>query len=254
MNDLNVVLNGPVRTMNRTRTEKEQLTELEWASELEKGSIYMAHTNWLDFVELGFKKPIYISLVRDPIDRMVADYYKRRSWVKRAIFRRMYPGRREKPEEWYQQSFSECVRSGDEECRFVPYSVKDNIQDFKRQSLYFCGNSPDCLPFNSPHAIQVAKLRVETEYSVVGTWEERNITLTVLEKYVPRFFNHARFLHKLNSHSIRNRNRNHRKPHIDPDVREMVKRNFTNEYEFYHFCKQRLYKQYLALQLENNLH
>ncbi|XP_052843964.1 heparan sulfate 2-O-sulfotransferase pipe isoform X7 [Drosophila gunungcola] len=254
MNDINVVLNGPVRTMNRTRTEMEQLIESEWASELESGSIYMAHSNWLDFPSFGYKKPIYISLVKDPIDRMVSDFYKRRSLVKRAIYRRMYPGRRERPEEWYQQSFNECVRSGSPECLFVKYSVADYIQDFKRQTLYFCGNSEDCLPFNSHFATQVAKQRVEKEYSVVGTWEERNITLTVLEKYVPRFFNHARFLHKLHSKSIRNRNRNNRKPHIDPDVREMVRRNFTNEYEFYYFCKQRLYKQYLALQLENNLH
>ncbi|XP_017127270.1 heparan sulfate 2-O-sulfotransferase pipe isoform X7 [Drosophila elegans] len=254
MNDINVVLNGPVRTMNRTRTEMEQLIESEWASELESGSIYMAHSNWLDFPNFGYKKPIYISLVKDPIDRMVSDFYKRRSLVKRAIYRRMYPGRRERSEEWYQQSFNECVRSGSPECLFVQYSVADYIQDFKRQTLYFCGNSEDCLPFNSHFATQVAKQRVEKEYSVVGTWEERNITLTVLEKYVPRFFNHARFLHKLHSKSIRNRNRNNRKPHIDPDVREMVRRNFTNEYEFYYFCKQRLYKQYLALQLENNLH
>nr|XP_017035079.1 heparan sulfate 2-O-sulfotransferase pipe isoform X7 [Drosophila kikkawai] len=253
MNDINVVLNGPVRTMNRTRTETEQLTELEWASELEKGSIYMAHSNWLDFAGFGYKKPIYVSLVRDPIDRVVTDFYKRRSWVKRAIFRRMYPGRRERPEEWYNLSFSECVRSGDPECRFVQYSVSDYVKDFKRQSLYFCGNEADCLPFNSHHAVQVAKRRVEKEYSVVGTLEETNITLTVFEKYIPRFFNHARFLYKLNSKSIRNRNRNNRKPRIDPDVREMVRRNFTNEYEFYYFCKQRLYKQYLALQLENNL-
>ncbi|XP_036672456.1 heparan sulfate 2-O-sulfotransferase pipe isoform X7 [Drosophila suzukii] len=254
MNDINVVLNGPVRTMNRTRTEKEQLTEAEWANELESGSIYMAHSNWLDFASYGYKKPIYISLVKDPIDRMITDFHKRRSWVKRTIYRRMYPGRPERSDEWYQQSFNDCVRSASPECLFVQYSVGDYIQDFKRQSLYFCGNEADCLPFNSPHAIQVAKRRVEKEYSVVGTLEERNITLTVLEKYIPRFFNHARFLYKLHSKAIRNRNRNNRKPHIDPDVREMVRRNFTNEYEFYYFCKQRLYKQYLALQLENNLH
>ncbi|XP_017072088.1 heparan sulfate 2-O-sulfotransferase pipe-like [Drosophila eugracilis] len=253
MNDINVVLNGPVRTMNRTRTEKEQITEAEWASELESGSIYMAHSNWLDFASFEYKKPIYISLVKDPIDRMVTDYYQRRSWIKRAISRRVYPGRNERPEEWYQQSFNECVRNRDPECLFIQYSLQDYIQDFKRQSLYFCGNDPDCLPFNSHYAIQLAKRRVEKEYSVVGTWEERNITLTVLEKYIPRFFNHARFLYKLHSKSIRNRNRNNRKPQIDPDVRKMVRRNFTNEYEFYYFCKQRLYKQYLALQLEDNL-
>lgn len=40
---------------------------------------------------------------------------------------------------------------------------------------------------------------------------------------------------------------------IDADVRATVRRNFTHEYDFYFFCKQRLYKQYLALQLEDNL-
>ncbi|XP_033237555.1 heparan sulfate 2-O-sulfotransferase pipe isoform X8 [Drosophila pseudoobscura] len=253
MNDMNVVLNGPVRTMNRTRTEKQQETEIAWTTELESGTLYIAHSNWLDFKSFGYKKPIYLSMVRDPIDRVVHDYYKRHSRTKRQIYRRMFPGQRERPEEWYLQSFNQCVRNGSPECQFIQHSVTDYVEDFKRQSLFFCGNHLNCLPFNSPHAVQEAKSRVEKEYSVVGTWEEKNITLTVLEKYVPRFFNHARFLYKLHSNSIRNRNRNNRKPRVDPDVREMVRRNFTNEYEFYYFCKQRLYKQYLALQLEDNL-
>lgn len=37
-------------------------------------------------------------------------------------------------------------------------------------------------------ATQLAKRHVETEYAVVGTWEETNITLHVLENYIPSFF------------------------------------------------------------------
>lgn len=40
-----------------------------------------------------------------------------------------------------------------------------------------------------------------------------------------------------------------RKPRTDDDVKAMIRRNFTYEYEFYYFCKQRLYKQYLAINL-----
>ncbi|XP_050742009.1 heparan sulfate 2-O-sulfotransferase pipe-like [Drosophila biarmipes] len=47
--------------------------------------------------------------------------------------------------------------------------------------------------------------------------------------------------------TLQNRNRNNRKPQVDPDVRAMVRRNFTHEYDFYYFCKQRLYTQYIAL-------
>lgn len=46
---------------------------------------------------------------------------------------------------------------------------------------------------------------------------------------------------------LQNRNRNNRKPKVDADVRAMVRQNFTHEYDFYYFCKQRLYKQYIAL-------
>jgi len=145
MNDINVVLNGPVRTMNRTRTEKEQLTEAEWANELESGSIYMAHSNWLDFASYGYKKPIYISLVKDPIDRMITDFHKRRSWVKRTIYRRMYPGRPERSDEWYQQSFNDCVRSASPECLFVQYSVGDYIQDW-----LLVGSSTPEVPIRMP--------------------------------------------------------------------------------------------------------
>lgn len=47
-------------------------------------------------------------------------------------------------------------------------------------------------PFDSHRAIQLAKINVERDYAVVGTWEETNITLAVLEAYIPRFFKGAR--------------------------------------------------------------
>lgn len=47
-------------------------------------------------------------------------------------------------------------------------------------------------PFNSEIAMQKAKHTVETEYAVVGTWEDTNITLTVLEHYIPRYFRNAK--------------------------------------------------------------
>lgn len=36
--------------------------------------------------------------------------------------------------------------------------------------------------------MQRAKRHVETKYAVVGSWEDTNVTLTVLEHYIPRFF------------------------------------------------------------------
>lgn len=49
-----------------------------------------------------------------------------------------------------------------------------------------------CRPFNSKAAMQKAKRTVEEEYAVVGTWEDTNITLSVLEHYIPKFFRNAK--------------------------------------------------------------
>lgn len=43
--------------------------------------------------------------------------------------------------------------------------------------------------------MQKAKRTVEEEYAVVGTWEDTNITLSVLEHYIPRFFKHAKVVY-----------------------------------------------------------
>jgi len=35
-------------------------------------------------------------------------------------------------------------------------------------------------------------MNVEREYAVVGSWEDTNVTLAVLEAYIPRYFANAR--------------------------------------------------------------
>lgn len=48
-----------------------------------------------------------------------------------------------------------------------------------------------CRPFNTVGALERAKYAVESQYAVVGVLEDFNTTLTVLEKYIPRFFGGA---------------------------------------------------------------
>ena len=42
-------------------------------------------------------------------------------------------------------------------------------------------------------------------------------------------------------------NRNIYKPSVEESVKDIVRKNFTRELEFFDFCKQRLHKQYLAV-------
>ncbi|KRK02395.1 uncharacterized protein Dyak_GE27602 [Drosophila yakuba] len=255
----------------RQMDKKQRRESAEFVADLEEGTMYIEHINWLDFDEFDLPKPIYMNLVRDPVERVISWFFYARSSYKNAIEYRKRPNQKIKPESWYKKNFNECVRSGDPECQYVPHTVKDTIANFKRQSLFYCGHHDDCLPFNSPTAVQMAKEHVERDYAVVGSWEDTNITLTVLENYIPRFFRGAKLMYEsrsliqfpslriyivfsipktVHNNKITNRNKNKRKPFIEPEVKEMIRKNFTSEYEFYYFCKQRLYKQYLALNLK----
>ena len=42
-------------------------------------------------------------------------------------------------------------------------------------------------------------------------------------------------------------NKNPEKPPVSEAVKEILRQNFTNEIEFFEFCKQRLNRQYLAI-------
>jgi len=90
---------------------------------------------------------------------------------------------------------------------------------------------------------------VEQHYAVVGVLEDLNKTLTVLEHYVPRFFKGALNTYWNEVHMFSKINRNIYKPPVSEATKEMVRRNFTHEIEFFEFCKQRLHKQYMALNL-----
>lgn len=65
-------------------------------------------------------------------------------------------------------------------------SFTHNLEDPYLISLFFFER-----PFNTRLPLEIAKRTVEQEYAVVGTWEDTNITLTVLENYIPRYFQGA---------------------------------------------------------------
>ena len=134
--------------------------------------------------------------------------------------------------------------------------------------MFFCGHSEDCVGFNTERALNLAKENVEKHYAVVGVLEEMNKTLTVLEHYVPRFFKGARdvyyselykMIFKLDNlpslfildevQKYSKINRNIYKPPVSEETKKLVRQNFTREIEFFEFCKQRLHKQYMALNL-----
>lgn len=121
--------------------------QLEYAkliANLPEGSIYIQHISWLNFTEFQLPKPIYINMVRDPVERVISWYYYVRGAYRNAIMFKKQPNKRVKKREWFVKDFKKCVLSGDPECQYIPFSVRDFTQDFKRQSMFYCGHHEDC--------------------------------------------------------------------------------------------------------------
>ncbi|XP_030242655.1 heparan sulfate 2-O-sulfotransferase pipe-like isoform X2 [Drosophila navojoa] len=213
--------------------------------ELEEPSAYVEHTNWINFTEHDMPRPIYINLVRHPIQKVISAYYYHRHPMIYANSLLRNPNKPTEKKEFFERSFNDCVRQRiAPECVFDPHLLYNG--DWRRFTLHLCGNQNVCTNFNSEMATQIAKLHVEKEYAVVGTWEDTNITLAVLEAYIPRFFADATNQYYSHKEKFMINSTPH-DSHLDEDVEAYLKQQFAYEIELYHFCKQRLYKQYIAI-------
>lgn len=143
--DLILDRSGLAEPTVRQMKKPEQREVAELIAGLDEGTFYIRHINWIDFDEFDLPQPIYINLVRDPVERVISWFYYARSSYKNAVEYRKSPNKKIKSVAWYKKNFNECVKSGDPECQYVPHTVKDAFPNFKRQSLFYCGHHDDCM-------------------------------------------------------------------------------------------------------------
>jgi len=239
-----------VETIKLTVSEERKLSQL--VNTFSPPSVYVKHVCFSNFSRFDLDMPIYVNMVRDPVERVISwYYYVRAPWyfVER---KRAFPDLPLPNPNWLRKDYDTCVGTNDPECRYLPAQRRDGFGDHRRQTMFFCGHSEDCTGFNTEIAMRKAKENVEKHYAVVGVLEELNKTLTVLEHYVPRFFKGARDVYWNEIQIFSRINRNIYKPPVAEATKEIVRKNFTRELEFFDFCKQRLHKQYLALNLGKN--
>uniref|UniRef100_A0A3B4WSR6 Heparan sulfate 2-O-sulfotransferase 1 n=1 Tax=Seriola lalandi dorsalis TaxID=1841481 RepID=A0A3B4WSR6_SERLL len=146
-----------------------------------KPGFYHGHVAYLDFSKYGVKgKPMYINVVRDPIERLVSYYYFLR-------FGDDYrPGLRRR-KQGDKKTFDECVSSGGSDC--APEKLWLQIP-------FFCGHHSECWNAGSRWALEQAKYNLVNEYLLVGVTEELEDFIMILEAALPRFFKGATELYK----------------------------------------------------------
>ena len=219
---------------------------------------YSKHVNYIDFTEFdpGFR-PVYVNLVRDPVDRIVSWYYYTRApWYRLEVdpeTNRTVMNGDPTPVRDLKTKLDDCILEGRPECLFEPGQrvyLGTQGQSHCSQISFFCGHAEEegCHEFGSRAALAKAMENVERRYAVVGVTEDFDKSLRVLEAYVPRFFRGASDFYRDQLGGLR-MNSNLYKPRLSEEARVALAKNFTLEYEFYEFCKQRLEKQHELINL-----
>lgn len=227
-----------------------QLEEINSLLSLNQPTVWVRHYAFLDFESFGYKwKPEWMSIVRNPIERVISWY----SFVRSGWF--IVSNYNQNPEapvldiNFLKMSLDECVKTRNSQCNF--YQDKNifgyNFPGHFSQILHFCGHLPICQKFNNKEAFMIAKSNVEKYYSVVGITENMQETLTVMEAKLPRFFDGAYDTYFNDELISQNKNVNHLKTKISEETRNILNTNFTYEVQFYEFCKERLQKQLKGL-------
>jgi len=219
-------------------------------SEIPQPAAYSKHLCYTNFSRFDLPKPIYINMVRTPVERVISwFYYVRTPWyyIQRT---QKFPDFPLPDIDWISLDFETCVLQNNRECNFPEGDAV--VRDHRRQSLFLCGHDDECKPFNTKASIERAKFAVENEYAVVGILEDIETSLAVFEKYIPQFFAGATEIYNENKEYFKKINQNTFKPPVSNEIKEIISKNFTYEIELYEFLKKRLYTQYIAANLDEN--
>ncbi|CAG0914908.1 unnamed protein product [Notodromas monacha] len=146
----------------------------EWVEK--RPAIYHGHLAYVDFNRFGVADPpIYINIVRRPLDRMVSYYY----FLRYGDDFRPHLKRRKKGDK---MTFDECVESGLQEC---------DPKNLWLQIPFFCGHAAACWEPGNAWALEQAKHNLVHNYFLVGVTEELEDFVAILEYALPSFFKGA---------------------------------------------------------------
>ncbi|KAK5979977.1 Heparin sulfate O-sulfotransferase [Trichostrongylus colubriformis] len=225
LNNFNVIhLNMTKNRQIMSLTDQSEFIEniTSWRERLP--AFYHGHVAFIDFERFGKPNPIYINIVREPLERLLSHYYFLRFGDNyRVGLKRSRAGNNE--------TFDECVARGGRDC---------DMKQMWLQIPYFCGHHHFCTVVGSRLALDQAKKNLIDKYLLVGVSEQIRDFIALLERLVPRFFKGAlEHFDGLSENRAHLRNTKRKYPPSDQTL-SIIRRNevYQLEREFYDFAKE----------------
>ncbi|RWS26085.1 uronyl 2-sulfotransferase-like isoform X1 [Leptotrombidium deliense] len=197
-------------------------------------SSFDRHVFYINFEDFNAtKSPIYINLIRDPVERIISSFYYRRAMAMRRM--KKFANITKPSDYWLRKNFDRCVKVNDTECTFITGMSYPTLL-----VPYFCGQHVNCTLLNNPWALSTALNNINKNYKVIGVLEHFEITLSVFEKELNFYFRGTKKLYYNLSKVYKNRNI--KKERVSEQTKNILKINLTAEYTLYKFVVQKLFK------------
>jgi len=219
---LNVTRNNHVLSISDQMRFANNVTS--WTAK--KPALYHGHVAYLEFSRFGLtQKPIYINILRDPLDRLISYYYFLRHGDD---FRKNLKRRRSGNKE----TFDECVAKDGKDC---------DPENLWMQIPFFCGHAQECWEPGNQWALEMAKFNLVNNYLAVGVTEELEDFVAVLEAALPRFFTGATEMYRSGRKSHLRKTHNKIPPSQESVAKIEESEVWKMEHEFYEFAKEQFH-------------